>query len=112
MADRAKKARMPGTALRRPSSSGLRMRLRNLARTPRTPVMNRERTISAMVMGMVIIMMVDFLLLFFCLQYQYSTLVVCGASCRPILRFFCWERNPMTMGGRLISIELISTAQS
>ena len=64
MADMAKKARMPGTALRRPSSSGLRMRLRNLVRTPRTPVMKRERTISAMLMGMVIIMMIRFLIVF------------------------------------------------
>lgn len=61
MADRAKKTRMPGTALRSPSSSGLRMRLRNLVRTPRTPVMKRERTISAVVIGMVI-MMVRFLI--------------------------------------------------
>lgn len=66
MADRAKKARMPGTALRRPSSSGLRMRLRNLVRTPSMPVMKRERTISAMLMGMVIIMMIRFLIVFVC----------------------------------------------
>ena len=62
MADRAKKVRMPGTALRSPSSSGLRMRLRNLVRTPMTPVMKRKRTISAMLIGMVIIMMVRFLI--------------------------------------------------